>query len=102
MSGKHGASKDYMKLEYAMAIAILPAFCMMVGLVIGTLRYVKYGKEIRQRVEEDFREKRAEGGINELFFKRPDKRVAYETFGKPLFISLIAGLVVMFVIFYLV
>ena len=46
-----------MKLEYAMAIAILPALCLLVGLVIGTLRYVKYGKEIRQRVEEDFREK---------------------------------------------
>ena len=46
-----------MKLEYAMAIAILPAICLLVGLVIGTLRYVKYGKEIRQRVEEDFREK---------------------------------------------
>ena len=90
-----------MKLEYAMAIAILPALCLLVGLVIGTLRYVKYGKEIRQRVEEDFTEKRAEGGINELFYKRPDKRVAYETFGKPLFISLIAAFAVMLIIFYL-
>ena len=63
-----------MKLEYAMAIAILPALCMLVGLVIGTLRYVKYGKEIRERVEEDFREKQAEGGINELFFKRPGQK----------------------------
>ena len=90
-----------MKLEYAMAIAILPALCMLVGLVIGTLRYVKYGKEIMQRVEEDFREKRAEGGTNELFFKRPDKRVAYETFGKPLAVSFIAGFVVMLVIFYI-
>ena len=90
-----------MKLEYAMAIAILPALCLLVGLVIGTLRYVKYGKEIRQRVEEDFREKRAEGGINELFFKRPDKRVAYETFGKPLGISFIAGFAVLLIIFYL-
>ena len=90
-----------MKLEYAMAIAILPALCLLVGLVVGTLRYVKYGKEIRQRVEEDFREKRVEGGINELFFKRPDKRVAYETFGKPLAISFIAGFVVMLIIFYL-
>ena len=90
-----------MKLEYAMAIAILPALCMLVGLVIGTLRYVKYGKEIRERVEEDFREKQAEGGINELFFKRPDKRVAYETFGKPLGISFIAGFAVMLIIFYL-
>lgn len=90
-----------MKLEYAMAIAILPALCMLVGLVIGTLRYVKYGKEIRQRVEEDFREKRAEGGINELFFKRPDKRVAYETFGKPLVISFIACFAAMLIIFYI-
>ena len=90
-----------MKIEYAMAIAILPALCMLVGLVVGTLRYVKYGEEIRQRVEEDFKEKRAEGGINELFFKRPDKRVAYETFGKPLFISLIAGFIVMLIIFYI-
>ena len=90
-----------MKTEYAMAIAILPAFCMLVGLVIGTLRYVKYGKDIRKRVEEDFREKRAEGGINELFFKRPDKRVAYETFGKPLCISFIAGFAVLLIIFYL-
>ena len=90
-----------MKLEYAMAIAMLPALCLLVGLVIGTLRYVKYGKEIRQRVEEDFREKRAEGSINELFFKRPDKRVAYETFGKPLAISFIAGFAVMLIIFYI-
>ena len=90
-----------MKTVYAMAIAILPALCLLVGLVIGTLRYVKYGKEIRQRVEEDFREKRAEGGINELFFKRSDKRVAYETFGKPLAISFIAGFAVMLIIFYL-
>ena len=90
-----------MKLEYAMAIAIIPALCMLAGLVIGTLRYVKYGKEIRQRVEEDFREKRAEGGINELFFKRPDKREAYETFGKPLAISFIAGLAELLIIFYL-
>ena len=90
-----------MKLEYAMAIAILPALCLLVGLVIGTLRYVKYGKEIRQRVEEDFREKRAEGGANDLFFKRPDKRVSYETFGKPLVISIIAGFAVILIIFYL-
>ena len=90
-----------MKLEYAMAIAILPALCLLVGLVVGTLRYVKYGKEIRQRVEEDFREKRAEGGINELFFKRPDKRVTYETFGKPLAISFIVGFAIMLIIFYL-
>ncbi|MDO4188569.1 MAG: hypothetical protein Q4D29_06220 [Lachnospiraceae bacterium] len=90
-----------MKLEYAMAIAITPALCMLVGLVIGTLRYVKYGKEIRKRVEEEFKEKRAEGGINELFFKRPDKRVAYETFGRPLIISLIACFAVILTIFYL-
>ena len=90
-----------MKSEYAMAIAILPALCMLVGLVIGTLRYVKYGKEVRKRVEEEFREKRAEGGINELFFKRPDKRVAYETFGRPLIISLIACFAVILIIFYL-
>ena len=48
-----------MKLEYAMAIAILPALCMLVGLVIGTLRYVKYGREIRQRVEEDDEDNRS-------------------------------------------
>ena len=65
------------------------------------IRLKAEGKEKRQRVEEDFREKRAEGGINELFFKRPDKRVAYETFGKPLAISFIAGFVVMLIIFYL-
>lgn len=41
-----------MNRGYAMAIAILPAFCILVGLVIGTLRYVKYGKEIRKRVGE--------------------------------------------------
>ena len=90
-----------MKSEIAIFIAVLPVFCVTVGLVIGTLRYIKYGKEIRERVAEDFREKRAEGGINELFFKRPDKRVAYETFGKPLVISIIAGFVVMLIIFYL-
>ena len=90
-----------MKSEIAILIAVLPVFCITVGLVIGTLRYIKYGKEIRQRVEEDFREKRAEGGANDLFFKRPDKRVAYETFGKPLVISIIAGFVVILIIFYL-
>ena len=84
-----------------MAIAIIPALCMLMGLVIGTLRYVKYGKEIRQRVEEDFKEKRAEGGINELFFKRPDKRVVYETFGKPLAISFIVSFAAILIIFYI-
>lgn len=69
-----------MNRGYAMAIAILPAFCILVGLVIGTLRYVKYGKEIRKRVVEDYREKRAAGGIKELYYKRPDKRVAYNIF----------------------
>ena len=90
-----------MKSEIAILIAVLPVFCITVGLVIGTLRYIKYGKEIRQRVEEDFREKRAEGGANDLFFKRPDKRVSYETFGKPLVISIIAGFAVILIIFYL-
>lgn len=58
------------------------------------------GKE-KSVTYKQFREKRAEGGINELFFKRPDKRVAYETFGKPLAVSFIAGFVVMLVIFYI-
>lgn len=90
-----------MNRGYATLIAIIPAFCILMGLVIGTLRYIKYGSEIRQRVEEDFRKKRAEGGIKELYYKRPDKRVTYETFGKPLTISFIAGFAIMLIIFYL-
>lgn len=88
-----------MRSEFAILIAVLPVLCMVVSLVIGTLRYIKHGDEIKKRVTEDFREKRAEGGINELFFKRPDKRVAFETFGIPICIGLAVGLILIFIIF---
>lgn len=80
-------------------ISLLPVACIVIGLVIGALNYIKHGSEIRKRVEKEFREKRLEGGIKSLYYKRPDKRVAYETFGKPLFISFAVAIMIMAIIF---
>jgi len=84
---------------FAVLFSGLPVACIVIGLVIGTLNYIKHGSEIRKRIEEEFREKRLEGGIKSLYYKRPDRRVAYETFGKPLLISLAAAIIIMIIIF---
>lgn len=83
----------------AMAIAISPVLCIVIGLLVGAIRYRKYGEEIRQRVEKEFEEKRARGGIHSLYHKRPDKRVVYETFGIPMGIGFLLGFVILLIIF---
>jgi len=88
-----------MKDKLAILLAISPAVCVLIGLVVGALRYKKHGEEVRKRVTEDYKEKRARGGINELLFKRPDKRIAFETFGIPIIISFVAGIILMLILF---
>lgn len=83
----------------ALIIAFLPALCMLVGLIVGFVRYKKYGAKIRERVEEEYAKKRAQGGIHELYHKRPDKRVVFETFGIPIYTSLAVGLLIVFLVF---
>lgn len=85
----------------AILLAISPFICIAIGTMIGLIRYIKFGDEIRKRVEKDFAQKRERGGIHALYHKRPDKRVFYETFGIPMYIGLFAGLLVIFIIFQL-
>lgn len=85
----------------ACIIAALPGLCTLIALVVGGIRYRKYGDEIRKRVEIDFANKRAQGGIHSYLHKRPDKRVAYETFGIPLCISFFVNMIILFVIFWI-
>lgn len=88
-----------MRKEFAMVLAYVPMFCILMGLLVGFIRYKKYGTQIRERVEKEFAEKRARGGIYSLFFKRPDKRVTYETFGIPICIGLFIGLLYVMLLF---
>jgi hypothetical protein len=85
--------------KFAILIAISPVLCITIGLLVGMIRYRKYGDEIRKRVEKEFEKKRARGGIHSLYHKRPDKRVSYETYGIPLCIGFFAGFMMLLIIF---
>ena len=83
----------------ALILAVLPAISIAIGLIVGMIRYRKNGDAIRKRVEKEFEEKRSKGGMNSLYYKRPDKRVVFETFGIPLIISVIIAVLIVFIIF---
>lgn len=81
------------------AVAIAGMFCPIIGMVVGLFRYRK-NKDKVIKEEREKREKRQEkGGIPSLFFKKDYKRVFFRTFGIPMYIGLLIGLVLMLLAF---
>lgn len=81
------------------AVAIAGLFCPIIGMIVGLFRYRK-NKDRLIKEEKEKRDKAQEkGGIPSLFFKRDYNRVFFKTFGIPMYIGLLIGLVLMLLAF---
>lgn len=80
-------------------VAIVGMCMPAVGLLIGLIRYRRYGEEVKKRVKEDYDRAQERGGIHSLYYKHQDKRIFQMTFGIPAVVSLLAGLVLMYLAF---
>lgn len=80
--------------EFLLSIVAFCILCMpMLGMWIGYRRYKKYGKEIRQKMEQEYQDAQEKGGIASLYYKQPGKRVFKRTFGTPVLIGFLGGLI---------
>lgn len=72
------------KQNILMIFALL-ALCMpMIGCLFGLIRYKKHGKEIKEKMEKEYRQAQAKGGLSSLYYKRVNQRVFKRTFGLPM------------------
>lgn len=81
-------------------VAYIGMLLPVVGMVIGLIRYREYGKEVRERVEEEYHRAQERDGIQSLFYKHTGRRIFKLTFGEPILICFILGLLLMCIAFY--
>lgn len=81
------------------AVAIAGMFCPIIGMVVGLFRYRKNKDKVIKEEREKREKAQEKGGIPSLFFKRDDKRVFARTYGIPIYIGLLIGLVLMLLAF---
>ena len=80
-------------------IILLPILCIVIGFTVGLIRYKKYGDLIKKEIESDSMNRRKQGEEIRLFGKTPEKKVVFRTFGIPIFIGMIAGIIMMITAF---
>ena len=86
--------------QIILALCAVFAFCMVpIGFLVGEHRYRKYGKQIKEKVEEEYRQAQEKGGTASLYYKRTDKRIFKQTFGLPVLIGFVVGLISLLIIF---
>lgn len=88
-----------MNKEWTLLMAFMPVAFELIGIIVGVLRYKKYGAKIRQQEEQKYKDAQAKGGLHTLFWKKPYKRVVVRTFGIPMLIGMAAGLVWIWILF---
>lgn len=81
------------------AVAIAGMFCPIIGMVVGLFRYRKNKDKVIKEEREKREKAQEKGGIPSLFFKQYYKRVFFKTFGIPIYIGLLIGLVLMLLAF---
>ena len=72
----------------------------IIGMIIGSIRYNKYGKEIREKMKEERLSAQKAGGIKSLYYKHEHRRVFAKTYGIPMILGLFIGLILMFIAFH--
>lgn len=83
-----------------LAICGVFALCLApIGLLIGHRRYKKFGAQIWEEMKQQHRESQEKGGIYSLYYKRPYKRVFARTYGVPVVICMIIGIILLCVVF---
>lgn len=89
--------------QLLLAICGVIAMCLVpIGILIGHRRYKKYGAQILEEMKQQEREAQEKGGIHSLYYKRPYKRVFARTYGTPILICMLIGLIILLIIFELV
>lgn len=81
-------------------VALAGPFGPIIGMIIGSIRYKKYGKEIKEKMKEERLNAQKAGGVKSLYYKHEHKRVFAKTYGIPMFVGLIVGLIVMSIAFH--
>lgn len=94
-----GKLMDYTRVFWGI-VAIIGALGPSVGMIIGNIRYKRNGNEIRRKVKEEYKNAQEAGGIKSLYYKHEQKRVFSKTFGTPILIGLLVGLILLFVAFH--
>lgn len=82
-------------------IAVLALISPMIGCLIGLRNYRRHGKEIKEAMEQEAKQAQEKGGIESLYYKRTDKRVFKRTFGIPMCVGFLVGLVLLYIVFHL-
>lgn len=78
-------------------IAILGMFMPIVGIVIGAVRYSKTKDKVKELVHEEYKLGQEKGGIASLYYKHEGRRVFQKTFGMPILITFILGLLLLLI-----
>lgn len=86
--------------QLLLAICVVLALCLVpIGLLIGHRRYKKYGAQIWEEMKRQESSARNKGGIHSLYYKRPYKRVFARTYGMPVILCMIIGIILLCVVF---
>lgn len=81
-------------------VALLGSICPIIGMVIGLITYSRHNIEIRKEIKEERQKAQKAGGIKSLYYKHEYKRVFAKTFGIPMSIGLIIGIILMCIAFH--
>lgn len=88
-----------MKQSLLMIAAVIGMCMPMIGCMIGVRRYKKYARQISEELERKRKEEWEKGGVHTLFYKRNYRTVFSRTFGLPMCIGLILGLIILYFVF---
>ena len=90
--------REILLTVFAIAILCTPIF----GLITGLLRYKKHSKEVKSRVDAEYKAAREKGGVASLYYKHPERRLFKRTFGLPMLIAFVVEIVLLFILFKLI
>lgn len=89
---------DKQRMIWGLA-AYLGMFLPLIGFVIGFFRYRKNKDDVRRKVENDYHKAQEKGGVHSLFYKHTGTRIFKKTFGTPVLICFILGLILLYLAF---
>lgn len=81
-------------------VAFMGMLCTMIGMSIGLIRYNRDNNRIREEVKNEYQAAQKAGGIKSLYYKHEHKRVFAKTFGMPILIGFLTGMILMLIAFH--
>ena len=89
--------------EMLLAMLAISAMCMpMFGALIGLRKYRKQKEEIERKMNAEYKAAQEKGGVASLYYKHPEKRVFKRTFGMPMIIGFVVGMILLYITFKLI